>query len=625
MNGAFLLRAFFILIISVTMAYQAYEILHPDAEDLDNDRPRYRIILPNALLPAFLVTLTLVDLFLLGPMTAARSILSMCFGIFLHISIYYAVLLLAMPFFRQRISARACSILWMVPNYLYVTRLGYMSPPAPKLVLRIPEAAAFWIFGIWAAGFLGFLLFKIIEHLAFRARVLRDAIPAEDPNILRVWEQELEQARVPTKKPICKLVISPCVSTPLTLGLFRRSMRLVLPRQNYTTEELSLVLRHELVHICRDDTWAKFFLVFCTAMCWFNPLMWIAMKKSAEDLELSCDETVLIGTDNTVRKQYAGLVLSAAGDGAGFTSCLSAAASALRYRLKHIVAPRPLRSGAFTVGVVIFVLYLSCGYVTLAFERGTAAETVFCSQDLHLYSLASLSDPDDPDFPRYDSIRCTDPQELTDYLAGLRTDLLEDISSPNLTGRRLILQYDGPNGLIGLTLSTHQLKVVDFSTRDYETAFYHLPDGVDWEYLDSIILTAPYLRVHYGESGDHFPRSLRGTIFHLTKEENGVSTLLQERDSAESSAGVFGGDTPEQATLEFSLPLAKPFSVKVENWDRTHSYTIDQDERLPSSIITLPPYSAHYTVYATLDGGNGITYEAEFRFEFGDLNRIETQ
>jgi hypothetical protein len=317
-------------------------------------------------------------------------------------------------------------------------------------------------------------------------------------------------------------------------------------------------------------------------------------------------------------------VLSAAGDGAGFTSCLSAAASALRYRLKHIVAPRPLRSGAFTVGVVIFVLYLSCGYVTLAFERGTAAETVFRSQDPQLYSLVSLSDPDDPDFPRDNSIRCNDPQALTEYLAGLSTDLLENFPQEQ-SGRRLILQYDGPDGRIGLTLSSDTLKLVDFSSRDYETTYYHLPEGVDWEYLDTIILTAPYLRVHYNNTDFQYSRGMRATVFHMTKEENGISTLLQERDPAESSAGVFGGDTPEQATLEFSLPLAKPFSVKVENWDRTHSYTIDQDERFSSSVITLPPYSAHYTVYATLDGGNGITYEAEFRFEFGDLDQIETQ
>ena len=46
---------------------------------------------------------------------------------------------------------------------------------------------------------------------------------------------------------------------------------MVVPERDYTQEELRLVLRHELVHISREDSAAKFFLAFCTAMCWFNP------------------------------------------------------------------------------------------------------------------------------------------------------------------------------------------------------------------------------------------------------------------------------------------------------------------------------------------------------------------
>lgn len=73
-------------------------------------------------------------------------------------------------------------------------------------------------------------------------------------------------------------------------------------------------------------------------MCWFNPLMWLAMRKSADDLELSCDEIVLEGCSSTTRYQYANLLLKTAGDQRGFTTCLSTTASALRYRLKHVMS-----------------------------------------------------------------------------------------------------------------------------------------------------------------------------------------------------------------------------------------------------------------------------------------------
>ena len=67
------------------------------------------------------------------------------------------------------------------------------------------------------------------------------------------------------------------------------------------------------------DAWGKFFLAFCTAICWFNPLMWVAMRKSADDLELSCDEAVTAELDEAGRRRYASLLLDTVGDERGFT------------------------------------------------------------------------------------------------------------------------------------------------------------------------------------------------------------------------------------------------------------------------------------------------------------------
>lgn len=69
------------------------------------------------------------------------------------------------------------------------------------------------------------------------------------------------------------------------------------------------------------------------ALCWFNPLMWIATRKASDDLELSCDEIVLENMDEGMRRQYAELLLDTAGQAGGFTICLSAAAETMRYRL----------------------------------------------------------------------------------------------------------------------------------------------------------------------------------------------------------------------------------------------------------------------------------------------------
>ena len=44
---------------------------------------------------------------------------------------------------------------------------------------------------------------------------------------------------------------SDAVTTPLSIGLYNRTTRIVLPMRAYTQEELSLILRHEIIHISR--------------------------------------------------------------------------------------------------------------------------------------------------------------------------------------------------------------------------------------------------------------------------------------------------------------------------------------------------------------------------------------
>ena len=410
------------------------------------------------------------------------------------------------------------------------------------------------------------------------------------------------------------------------MGLFQSTTRIVLPRRNYSAEELSLIFRHELVHINRNDTQNKFVLAFCTATCWFNPLRWLAMKKNAEDLELSCDETVLWGKDEEARKLYARLILDTAGESAGFTTCLSAAASSLRYRLKHIVKPRTVRSGALTVGIIFFALYMSCGHVALAYESGSGTDTLFMGQDPKSYSLIHVSDSNSPVLSLNGEMTCTDPQGLIAYLADLKTDRITGALAQDESGRGVRIQIEGPDGIIGATLSSNYIKVVDFTKDGYPTFFYYLPDGADWDYLDSILPVCPTLTVVQTPSEHQFSHEIGVTasqLIRLIQTENDSQTILKQWDPADDFRSAYFTNLPEQVTLEFSHPLTQPFRIEVESWDGSYSYTIHQDERFPSKIVTLPPYPARYTVYATLDGGDSIVYEAQFRFQFAYLDMDE--
>jgi len=581
----------------------------------ENERQKYLPYIPGTLLPGFLIAITILATYFYGFSGAAKMTLSACFTIFLHISLYYLVLLLILPFLRKVISARACAMLWLVPNYLYVIHQSYMELPSPLIVITAKGNLTWILFAIWLAGFAAVLVWKIIEHLVFRHHVLRDARPITDPDVLTVWNTIIEDSRF--KRPKFKLVTSPNVTTPLTIGLNRRATRVVLPEKKYSKEDLELILHHEIVHIGREDAWNKFFMVFCTAMCWFNPLMWIAMRKSADDMELSCDETVLLGADDATRKQYAILLLDTAGDERGFTTCLSATANAMRYRLQNITKPVKRRSGALIVGAVFFILCMTSGYVALAYEGNSGAQLIYQCDDYNSYVIRSVSLKDDEFATNYE---IADEEAFHSYLAGLTLYELTGNYSFNDSERCFTYLMDTQGGTMAVLLYDNAVETV-WLHRDAQAEYYYVPEGIDWNYIETIIIPHPAMNVYLKESDSAYPKDLGALLQCLWRTEDGEQILVHEEIYPEGEYhGIFGNAfEPREATFDFSYELAAPFKVLVESWDYSTSYTVSQTDLRDGLTMDLPDYSAHYTVYASFYDKNGNLYEAEFWFNIGDI------
>ena len=581
----------------------------------ENERQKYLPYIPGTLLPGFLIAITILATYFYGFSGAAKMTLSACFTIFLHISLYYLVLLLILPFLRKVISARACAMLWLVPNYLYVIHQSYMELPSPLIVITAKGNLTWILFTIWLAGFAAVLVWKIIEHLVFRHHVLRDARPVTDPDVLSVWNTIIEDSRF--KRPKFKLVTSPNVTTPLTIGLNRRATRVVLPEKKYSKEDLELILRHEIVHIGREDAWNKFFMVFCTAMCWFNPLMWIAMRKSADDMELSCDETVLLGADDAMRKQYAILLLDTAGDERGFTTCLSATANAMRYRLQNITKPVKRRSGALIVGAVFFILCMTSGYVALAYEGDSGAQLIYQCNDYSSYVIRSVSLKDDEFATNYE---IADEEAFHSYLAGLTLYELTGNYSFNDSERCFTYLMDTQGGTMAVLLYDKAVKTV-WLHRDAQAEYYYVPEGIDWDYIETVIIPHPAMNVYLKEQDSAYPKDHGALLQHLWRTKDGERTLVHEEIYPEGEYhGIFGNAfEPMEATFDFSSELAEPFEVLVESWDYSTSYTVSQTDLRDGFTMELPDYSAHYTVYASFYDENGNLYEAEFWFNLGDI------
>lgn len=481
MNSEFFIRCLFAGSLSIVLYYMVFNRFDTETgSELNNyGRQKYLPYLNPTLLPVFIVMLLAVGAYVIGFIKALEFILPNIFGLFIHISVYYLILMFLIPYLRKHISSRACALLWLLPNFLYVTIQTSFELVKPSIILHLSQTAVWVILILWSLGFFFIMVRAIVQHFFHRKYILKNAVPVEDPEVLEVWQQELVNARI--KKPKYKLVISEAVSSPLSIGFFQKSIRVVLPNRNYTRDELTMILRHEIIHICRADSENKFFMVFCCAMCWFNPLMWKAMNKSAEDLELSCDETVLLKADDKTRQQYAELILRTKGDNRGFTTCLSASQSTLRYRLRYIVRPASQSSGALIVAVIFFILIMTCGYLTVSYGD-FSGNTVFYEQYVDHCEIDGLSIL----IGNHKGIaECNNEEALNTYLGDLHLQKISGNYSFDEYDNHLLIFYNTQDGQYAFELMDQFLRIQIMGRSSWPELYFIKPE-VDWEYLASL-------------------------------------------------------------------------------------------------------------------------------------------
>lgn len=300
-----------------------------------------------------------------GPGESFLSLLARFSSIMLFIALYYSILALFQPLLRKRYQSTTCATLWLLPNLIYL----WMAPYHTFFQIRVPRLLLLTAGTVWAAGFLFVVARGILSHLRFREHLLAGAYEANSHIRYLFWHEAKEalqsQSIFGETYPIP--MISPGITTPLAVGFTGNGKRVFLPEKEYTDEELILIFRHEIVHLMRDDSFTKFYLLVCRALVWFLPTAKIVCDRAAEDMELSCDELVLTYAGSEVREQYAELILNTAATAEGFTTCLSASAEGMKYRLERILYPEKRKKGIVMIILVTALMLLSGSLVTITY------------------------------------------------------------------------------------------------------------------------------------------------------------------------------------------------------------------------------------------------------------------
>ena len=136
---------------------------------------------------------------------------------------------------------------------------------------------------IWIAGVIALMLYGIISYLKCR-RITAQAVHME----ANIWECDH-------------------LTTPFVLGIIKP--RIYIPF-HLTVEEKPYILAHETYHIRRGDPIVRLFAFVLLAAYWINPFVWIAYFLMIRDMEMSCDEAVLLQLGTQIRKAYSNSLLT---------------------------------------------------------------------------------------------------------------------------------------------------------------------------------------------------------------------------------------------------------------------------------------------------------------------------
>lgn len=189
-------------------------------------------------------------------------------------------------------------------NLAAIQREGEVKPKPNHNPGSNPITVSGVVTGIYFLGVAAFLLWQFGLYLSFRHATRRWYREPEDAEVRDVLENL--KAELGIKKNF-KIMVCRKIISPMIVGLFKPT--LLLPHEGYQKIDLNVILKHELIHIRRNDLWFKLLLIFANALHWFNPFIYIMVREANKDIEISCDEEVLKGADLMLRKRYSDRIL----------------------------------------------------------------------------------------------------------------------------------------------------------------------------------------------------------------------------------------------------------------------------------------------------------------------------
>jgi beta-lactamase regulating signal transducer with metallopeptidase domain len=221
-------------------------------------------------------------------------------------------------------------------------------------MVNTPGTIPLWLVlaAIWILGVASVVLYHALRHGRFMKMVRRWSEPVTDLESLEILDSLKLELEIKTQ---VGLSVCQSITSPMLVGFFRPAI--LLPPVKIADYELSLILKHELIHFQRHDLWYKVLILAATALHWFNPVAYLMAKATAVQCEISCDALVLQGADFQQRKQYGETIIGVVRNGAKLRTALSTnfygGKRGMKNRISSIMDTKRKKAGVAILCIVL--------------------------------------------------------------------------------------------------------------------------------------------------------------------------------------------------------------------------------------------------------------------------------
>lgn len=268
---------------------------------------------------------------------------------------------------------RAAQLAENIAYYTYMPVGGAAVSGSGSDIIQI--LSALWLIGVYVCA-----LWFVIAYFKFR-REFAASLPTENTFITQWLSEHRLRRRIDVR-------VSDRIAVPLTYGVFRPVILLPKNIDWDNKNELLSILMHEHYHIRYFD--ALFKLVFAASLCvhWFNLFVWGMYILANRDLELRCDESVILELGTASRSDYAMTLINFVEmkSGARFLPASYFSKSASEERIRSI-----MKTKKYTVPIIIIATIIALCSVSV-FAAPAPADEMSGSDNTNISAVAALPD-----------------------------------------------------------------------------------------------------------------------------------------------------------------------------------------------------------------------------------------